>query len=87
MIDEYEYLFKFALDSTSGFMKLRTMSSDTLPNGSRPFCFWLTGATPWAQLITEVPGSGEANTISGYEYVTPLSKDAFMSMWENECKL
>ena len=45
MIDEYEYLFKFALDSTSGFMKLRTMSSDTLPNGSRPFCFWLTGAT------------------------------------------
>ena len=86
MIDEYEYLFKFALDSTSGFMKLRTMSSDTLPNGSRPFCFWLTGATPWAQLITEVPGSGEANTISGYEYVTPLSKDAFMSMWENECK-
>lgn len=24
MIDEYEYLFKYALDSTSGFMKLRT---------------------------------------------------------------
>ena len=87
MIDEYEYLFKYALDSTSGFMKMRTMSSDTLPNGSRPFCFWLTGATPWDQLISEVPGSGEANTISGYEYVKPLSKDTFMAMWEYECKL
>lgn len=87
MIDEYEYLFKYALDSTSGFMKLRTMSSDTLSNGARPFCFWLTGATPWDQLISEVPGSGEANTISGYEYVTPLSKEAFMSMWEDECRI
>lgn len=87
MIDEYEYLFKYALDSTSGFMKLRTMSSDILANGARPFCFWLTGATPWDQLISEVPGSGEANTISGYEYVTPLKKDAFMSMWRNECNL
>lgn len=87
MIDEYEYLFKYALDSTSGFMKLRTMSSDTLPNGARPFCFWLTGATPWDQLISEVPGSGEANTISGYEYVTPLSKEAFIAMWEDECKI
>lgn len=58
-------------------MKLRTMSSDTLPNGLRPFCFWLTGATPWDQLISEVPGSGEANTISGYEYVTPITKEAF----------
>lgn len=87
MIDEYEYLFKYALDSTSGFMKLRTMSSDTLPNGTRPFCFWLTGSTPWDQLISEVPGSGEANTISGYEYVTPLSKEAFMTMWEDECKV
>lgn len=87
LIDEYEYLFKYAFDSTSGFMKLRTMSSDTLSNGARPFCFWLTGATPWDQLISEVPGSGEANTISGYEYVTPISKEAFMVMWENECKL
>ena len=87
MIDEYEYLFKYALDTTSGFMKIRTMSSDTLSNGTRPFCFWLTGSTPWDQLISEVPGSGEANTISGYEYVTPLSKDAFMSMWEYECEL
>lgn len=87
MIDEYEYLFKYALDSTSGFMKLRTMSSDTLPSGLRPFCFWLTGATPWDQLISEVPGSGEANTISGYEYVTPITKEAFFLMWEHECMI
>ena len=87
MIDEYEYLFKYALDSGAGFMKLRTMSSDTLQNGLRPFCFWLTGATPWDQLRNEVVGSGEANTVSGSEYVTPISKDEFIRMWESECAL
>ncbi len=85
LIDEYEYLFKIALDSPAGFYKLRTMSSETMPNGSRPFCFWLTGATSWDQIIKEVPGSGEANTISDYEYVTPISKESFISMWINEC--
>jgi len=87
MIDEYEYLFKYALDTTSGFMKMRTMSSDTLPNGARPFCFWLTGSTPWDQLISEVPGSGEANTINGEEYVTPISLESFREMWLHECSL
>lgn len=87
MIDEYEYLFKYALDTTSGFMKMRTMSSDTLPNGFRPFCFWLTGSTPWDQLISEVPGSGEANTVNGEEYVTPISSESFREMWLYECNL
>ena len=87
MIDEYEYLFKYALDTTSGFMKMRTMSSDTLSDGSRPFCFWLTGSTSWEQLISEVPGSGEANTVNGEECVTPISKEAFCDMWLNECNL
>jgi hypothetical protein len=87
LIDEYEYLFKYALDSPTGFCKLRTMSSETMPNGSRPFCFWLTGATSWDQIRIEVPGSGEANTISDYEYVTPISKDSFNRMWVNECSL
>jgi len=87
LIDEYEYLFKYALDSAEGFMKLRAMSSDTLSNGLRPFCFWLTGTTPWDQLISEVPGSGEANTISGNEYVTPISKEDFCRMWNSECAL
>lgn len=87
LIDEYEYLFKYALDSPRGFMKLRTMSSDVLPNGLRPFCFWLTGATSWDQLISEVPGSGEANTVSDTEYVTPISKDDFCRMWNSECAL
>lgn len=87
MIDEYEYLFKYALDRTSGFMKLRTMSSDVLPNGLRPFRFWLTGSTPWDQLISEVPGSGEANTINAVEFVTPISQDAFTNMWKSECEM
>ena len=87
MIDEYEYLFKYALDTTSGFMKMRTMSSDTLPNGARPFCFWLTGSTPWDQLISEVPGSGEANTVNGEEYITPISLESFREMWVSECNM
>ena len=87
MIDEYEYLFKYALDRTSGFMKLRTMSSDVLSNGLRPFRFWLTGSTPWDQLISEVPGSGEANTINAVEYVTPIDQEAFTSMWKTECEM
>lgn len=87
MIDEYEFLFRTALDNTAGFMKLRSMSSKTLPNGLRPFCFWLTGSTPWDQLITEIPGSGEANTISNREFVPPISKESFHDMWHDECDI
>ena len=87
LIDEYEYLFKYALDTPTGFMKLRKLSSDTNSNGLKPFSFWLTGSIPWDELISKVPGSGEANTISGCEYVTPISKEHFAQMWADECAL
>jgi hypothetical protein len=86
MIDEYEYLFKVALDQPTGFMKLRALSSNTNSNGQKPFCFWLTGSSSWDELINDVPGSGEANTISAHEYVTPLTRESFNEMWESECK-
>ena len=87
MIDEYEYLFKYALDTPTGFFKLRKLSSCTNSDGFAPFCFWLTGSTPWDQLISEVPGSGEANTISAVEYVAPISREAFEKMWTHECEM
>lgn len=87
IIDEYEYLLKYALDTTAGFMKIRTMSAETLPNGSQPFCFWLIGATSWDNIITQVPGSGETNTVTAYEYVGPISKESFFKMWDKECSL
>ena len=87
MIDEYEYLFIEALEKSSGFMMLRKLSADSLENGLRPFCFWLTGATTWETLIQKVPGSGEANTISYTDFVTPLSKDDFHKMWIYECEM
>ena len=85
IIDEYEYLFKYALDSPTGFMKLRTLSSSVNKDGLRHFCFWLTGCTPWDEHISSVPGSGEANTVSAFEYVTPLDESSFIKMWEYEC--
>lgn len=87
MIDEYEYLFKYALDTPNGFFKLRTLSSATNSNGFRPFCFWLTGATSWDEHISKVPGSGEANTVQDTIYVPPLDNESFMEMWEHECSL
>lgn len=87
MIDEYEYLFIEALEKSSGFMMLRKLSADSLENGLRPFCFWLTGATTWETLIQKVPGSGEANTISYTDFVTPLTKDEFHKMWIYECEM
>lgn len=87
MIDEYEYLFKYALDTPNGFFKLRTLSSATNSNGFRSFCFWLTGATSWDEHISKVPGSGEANTVQDTIYVPPLDKESFMEMWEHECSL
>jgi len=87
MIDEYEYLFKYALDTPNGFFKLRTLSSTTNSNGFRPFCFWLIGATSWDEHISKVPGSGEANTVQDTLFVPPLDKESFMEMWEHECSL
>lgn len=87
MIDEYEYLFKYALDNPNGFMKLRALSSSTNPDGFRPFCFWLAGATTWDEHISKVPGSGEANTIADTIYITPISQEPFFEMWKFECSL
>lgn len=85
MIDEYEYLFRNALDNSLAFCKIRTMSSDIGNNGEKYFSFWIAGSMPWDELIAEVPGSGEANTVSCPEFVTPIDEESFKKMWEFEC--
>ena len=39
VIDEYEYLFKYVLDSPASFMKLRDLSTSVIENDLRPFIF------------------------------------------------
>lgn len=85
IIDEYEYLFKYALETPLAFSKIRTMSSDINSEGDKYFCFWIAGATPWDELIAAVPGSGEANTVTSPLFVTPIDKVAFQKMWDYEC--
>lgn len=86
VIDEYEYLFKYVLDSPASFMKLRDLSTSVIDNDLRPFIFWISGALNWDHLCSVI-GSGECNPISATEYVTPISKDDFIKMWNDECEL
>lgn len=88
IIDEYEYLFKSALDSAIAFMKLRQLSGDLdADDGFKFFAFWLVGCTTWDEFCVNHPGSGEANTISEKETVKPISEYAFEKMWLHECSL
>lgn len=86
VIDEYEYLFKYVLDSPASFMKLRDLSTSVIENDLRPFIFWISGALNWDHLCSVI-GSGECNPISATEYVTPISKEDFINMWRDECEL
>lgn len=86
VIDEYEYLFKYVLDSPASFMKLRDLSTSVIENDLRPFIFWISGALNWDHLCSVI-GSGECNPISATEYVTPISKEDFIKMWNDECEL
>ena len=86
MIDEYEYLFKYGLDTPSGFFRLRDLSTTLIDDSLRPFCFWIAGVLDWDELCTDI-GSGELNPITAIEIVHPIEKDAFYKMWEAECEL
>lgn len=83
IIDEYEYLFKYVLDSPGSFMKLRELSTEVVGDGLRPFVFWISGALNWEHLCTSI-GSGECNPISATEFVPPISKEEFCCMWKEE---
>ncbi|KAA6351901.1 hypothetical protein EZS27_000698 [termite gut metagenome] len=84
LIDEYEYLFKYSFDSPEGFMKMRTISTQSLENGLRPFSFWIAGAVSWDYLCT-VTGSGELNGIGGNTIsLSPLAEVYFREMWNSE---
>jgi len=88
IIDEYEYLFKSAFDSTVAFMKIRQLSGDLdTEDGFKFFAFWLVGSTSWDEFCATYPGSGEANTISEKETVKPISMEEFEKMWIHECSL
>lgn len=86
MIDEYEYLFKYGLDTPSGFFRLRDLSTTLIDDSLRPFCFWIAGVLDWDELCTDI-GSGELNPITAIEIVHPIEKDAFSKMWKAECEL
>lgn len=86
MIDEYEYLFKYCLDTSSGFFRLRDLSTMLIDDSLRPFCFWIAGVLDWDELCTDI-GSGELNPITAIEIVHPIEKDAFSKMWKTECEL
>lgn len=86
MIDEYEYLFKYGLDTPSGFFRLRDLSTTLIDDSLRPFCFWIAGVLDWDELCTDI-GSGELNPITAIETVHPIEKDAFSRMWKDECEL
>jgi hypothetical protein len=86
IIDEYEYLFKYVLDTPASFMKLRELSTNTIDDDLRPFVFWISGALSWDHLCSVI-GSGECNPISATEFVEPIGKADFMSMWNDECEL
>lgn len=85
-IDEYEYLFKYVLDTPASFMKLRDLSTSVIDNDLRPFIFWVSGALNWDSLCSVI-GSGECNPISATEFVIPISKADFSEMWQHECSL
>ena len=86
IIDEYEYLFKYVLDSPASFMKLRELSTSIIDDDLRPFVFWISGALSWDHLCSVI-GSGECNPISATEFVEPIGKSDFISMWNDECDL
>lgn len=86
IIDEYEYLFKYVLDTPASFMKLRELSTSIIDNDLRPFAFWISGALSWDHLCSVI-GSGECNPISATEFVEPIEKSDFVSMWNDECNL
>jgi site-specific DNA-adenine methylase len=86
LIDEYEYLFKYSFDTPEGFMRMRTLSTQSLDSGLRPFTFWIAGAVTWDYLCS-ITGSGELNVINSTETLTPLTKENFTAMWNAETEL
>jgi len=86
LIDEYEYLFKYSFDSPEGFMRMRTLSTQSVGKGLRPFSFWIAGAVTWDYLCT-LTGSGELNVINSTETLLPLTKEDFTAMWKSELEL
>lgn len=86
IIDEYEHLFKYVLDSPASFMKLRDLSTSIINGELRPFIFWISGSLNWEDLCSSI-GSGECNPISATEFVIPINKDDFNKMWNDECEL
>lgn len=86
MIDEYEYLIKYALSCPDDFFAIRNLGTETLPTtGQRILVFWVAGAETWKH-IGEVTGSGWGNTMHSPTYVDPLEKEDFLKMWNDEAQ-
>ncbi|MBX7242094.1 MAG: hypothetical protein K1X92_10125 [Bacteroidia bacterium] len=84
IFDEYEHMFRFAFDSPEGFMKMRTLSQQTLDNGQSLFSFIVSGTLTWEHLCT-ITGSGELNTIGETIFLPPIDDDSFKIMWISLC--
>lgn len=94
IFDEYEYMAETTFDNLDGFMPLRNFSTDPLDSGLRPFFFWLVGARPWGDFVKEkrlsnvevIGGSGEFNNVEISVYIPPISREDFMSFWNDRCE-
>lgn len=83
LIDEYEYLMKYSLRQSADFSPIRTLSTQTLPNGQKVLLLWVAGADSWENTCQNT-GSPALNTIATTKYLKPLDKQDFLEMWRNE---
>ena len=82
LIDEYEFMLKYAFTDTSGFFKLRTLGDDTQYNHPM-LMLWVAGAESWSRMGVLL-GSNELNTCGDPNYLYPLTKEDFLEMWDSE---
>ena len=82
LIDEYEFMLKYAFTDTSGFFKLRNLGDES-PFDYPVLMLWVAGAESWSRMGVLL-GSNELNTCGDPNYLYPLSKEDFLKMWDNE---
>lgn len=82
LLDEIDYLLLEAFENPSDFFRIRGAATDASEN----LKFWVAGIAPWKEMCTDI-GSPQLNC--GLESVTlsPLSREDFSEMWQNECSL
>lgn len=85
VIDEYEHLHKVSDNKPTIYATLRRCDDlERSDKGIKPFALWIAGVGEWTKYCRN-GGSPELNFVTIQEHVTPIDKQSFDKMWNDEC--